>query len=41
MFVSAKYQHESAIGIPISPPSGTSPPSPPPSTPLGCYRALV
>ena len=36
--VSAIYQHELAIGIHMSPPSGHLPPFP---TPLGCYRAPV
>ena len=41
VFVSAIYQHESATGVHISPPSWTSLPPPIPShpTPLGCHRA--
>ena len=41
MLVSVKHQHDSAIGMPISTPSWTSPPPPIPATPLGCYRAPV
>ena len=39
MLISAKHQHESAIGVHMSPLSWTFFPSP--STPLGCYPALV
>ena len=38
MLVSAIHQHESAIGIHMSPPKQTS--LPPHSTPLHCHRAL-
>ena len=41
VLASAKHQHESAIDIPMSPPCWTSLQPPSPSTPLGCYRALV
>ena len=37
MLVSAKHQHESAMGIHSSPPSWTH--LPPRPTPLGCHRA--
>ena len=39
VLVSAIQQHESATGIHMSPPSGTSLPPPTPSTPPGCHRA--
>ena len=41
VLVSAKYQHESTTGIPMSPPSWTSLPPPAPTHPWGCYRAPV
>ena len=40
VLVSAKHQHESAIGIPMSPPF-SSLHLPPHPTPLGCYRAPI
>ena len=39
MLVSAMHQHESAIGIHMSPPSWNSLPLPTPSHPLDCQRA--
>ena len=41
LLFSAKYQHESTIGIPMSPPSWTSLPFSPHSTPLGWYWAPI
>ena len=40
VLVSAKDQHESAIGVLMSSPSSASLPPPAPPT-LGCYRAPV
>ena len=39
MLVFAIHQHDSAIGIHMSPPSESSPHLPPHPTPLGCHRA--
>ena len=39
--VSARHQHESAMGIHMSPPSWAFFPPPTPSLPLGCPRAPV
>ena len=41
VLVSTKHQHESVIGLPMSPPTWTSLPPPSPSTPLGCYWTPV
>ena len=42
VLVSAIHQHESAIGIHVSPPSHLPPdPTPPHPTPLGGHRAPV
>ena len=41
VLVSAIHQHESTIGIHISPSTGTSLPPPTPSHPLGYHRAVV
>ena len=39
--VFATYQHESAIGLPVSPPSLTPSHLSPHSNPPGCHRALL